>query len=338
MDCIEHLRMIQADESSLDDDLGARLTATTVPVRRRSPVSVKTTTLNQPARGREVTGAKRKPAPMAEQAATEGLAEETSVATKAKVPSSQPGTVKNPLAMPGADVPQTNGTNGPNKKRKHDDKSATEEPEKVMAKKTRLADGRASKPAAPTPESSKDAPAPTKHDNVKASSAPPASSKPVHKMEYFERRAHEMLTDPLGFDDCVHDTKKQFPRNAARSFAQCRRRQRQPTPPLEMRGALGPAQNAKKAKVKVSGAGGLAKEPQKRAHQQKVDEQVRGLKGEGKGFGGGKHASMAKTDGANGKGKGKERAWLTASPQNGRVQKQGGKQRPSSLGKYSKST
>ncbi|KAL2131153.1 hypothetical protein VTI74DRAFT_5464 [Chaetomium olivicolor] len=339
MDWIEHLRMLQTDEPSSDEESGAHLTAATVPVRRLSPASANSaSTPAQPARELEVTGAKRKRTPTAEDsAAMVGVAEGAPVMKKAKAPSPPTSTDGKPPPNVGRlPAPQTNGTEGA-KKRKLDTPGADEE-QQLAAKKIRPENGKALKPAATTAESSKDAPAPAKPNSGKGASASRAPSKPVHTMEYFEWRAHDMLTDPLGFDDCVHDTKKPFPRQAARGFAQCRRRQRQPTPPLEMRGALGPTQVARPAKVKVNGPRSLAKEAQKRAHQQKVDEQAQALKGDGKGFGGVKHEGMARANGVNGKGKHKERVWLTASPQHGNVHKHGGKKRPTSLGKYNKST
>jgi hypothetical protein len=158
--------------------------------------------------------------------------------------------------------------------------------------------------------------------------AHPQIKKPVGQMEFFERRRYEMLNDPLGFDDCVHDTTKPIPRHAAKSFAQYRRREKGPPPPLEMSGAIGPAHDDVDDNGKQSAAKGsrrpesLAKEARKRAHQQKVGQKVqalnRGKSGsagsaktaeEGKGAGSERGKQVGTGKMANGKGKGKQRSW-----------------------------
>jgi hypothetical protein len=160
-------------------------------------------------------------------------------------------------------------------------------------------------------------------------------------MEYFERRVHDMLTDPLDFDDCVYDSTKPTPRHVERSFARNRRGQKQPPPPLEMSGAAGPAPGAKPVTPKTKGSGSLAKEAQKRAHQQKVKAQVEDLKGKAaasssepeegtKKSVGGKQAGKTKAN----VGKRKDRAWLT----NARKVDGGGQQPQIRVKKYTQSS
>ncbi|KAK4042194.1 hypothetical protein C8A01DRAFT_14127 [Parachaetomium inaequale] len=326
MDFIDHLRHIQADEPSSDEDSGTLLTAVTVPAPRRpspaskpAPVAASDLTAKT-----KTTGAKRKRDAPAE-ALTENANAETS---RAAMMAKSQGTPPAPVA---------NGTKSP-KKRTLDAEKADVDVDARATKKAKTA-----KPAPTKAEaeagSSKAAATATATTKTTAG---PGPQKPVGQMEYFERRAHDMLTDPLGFDDYVYDSNKQTPRHVARSFAKYRRRQSQSPPPLVMSGALGPAPAANPANPKPKGSGSLAREAQKRAHQQKVEGRVQGLKGKGKAV---EESSSAHEKGkavvarqqamANGGvGKRKEKRWLTNARQTGG---KGGQHHQGGLVKYKKS-
>ncbi len=256
------------------------------------------------------TAAKRKAAP-----AEEADAETSRAAKKAKPAAPSPAAEGKlaPMANGSGSAPKTNGTTSTAKVIKPASSGARMEAE---------GGGRVAKAESSKAQSSKAAPGSR------------VSQKPAARTEYFEERAHDMLNNPLNFDDFVYDSTKPTPRHIARSFAQFRRRQTQPPPPLVMSGAIGPASDAKPATAK--GSGSLAKEAQKRAHQQKVKEQVRSSKPheEGRRSGGSKQSGVS---GAKvSKGKGKERVWLTNSRQPSGV-KQGG-QHQARVKKYNKST
>ncbi|KAK4147885.1 uncharacterized protein C8A04DRAFT_24447 [Dichotomopilus funicola] len=168
-------------------------------------------------------------------------------------------------------TPVTNGTNGL-KKRARDDDPDTGSPERA-AKKVK----------------SSAIPGPMKGGTSASSSAPVLSapikhSKPIEQMEYFERRVHDMLTNPLDFDDCVYDSTKPPSRNTVRSFARYRRLQSKSPLPLVMSGALGPTPLAKPApaapitKSKGSPGSTLAKKAQRKAHNQKVQKRVEDIR------------------------------------------------------------
>jgi hypothetical protein len=230
-------------------------------------------------------------------------------------------------------APLVDGTKSPKKRARVDEEKATEG-EQRAAKRVKPEDRSSSakpSPAKSQAESSKGSPAAT-----------PAAKKPVEKMEYFERRVHDMLTDPLDFDDCVYESTKPTPRHVARSFARNRRGQKQPPPPLEMSGAAGPSGGGKPATPKkTKESGGLAKEAQKRAHQHKVNGHVERLKGKAgaasssepeegiKKSVGGKQVVKAKAN----VGTRKERAWLT----NARKVDRGGQQPQIRVKKYTQS-
>ncbi|KAK4156917.1 hypothetical protein C8A00DRAFT_12188 [Chaetomidium leptoderma] len=317
MNFIEHLRRIQADEASSDEESGLVLTSVSNPAPRRPSSASSTTSVVAPGQSDEnkATGAAKKRDGAEEAAATEEASAKTSrAAKKAKGPESvgakQPQAAKAQTTLPTAAAADgkalTNGVKSP-KKRSRDDEKTEIEGERLRAAKKPKSEDR---------------------NQAESSRAAPAALAP---REYFERRVHETLTDPLGFDDLVYNSNKPIPRHVARSFAQYRRRQTQPPPPLEMSGALGSAADAKPAAGKPKSPGSLAKEAQKRAHQQKVKEQVQGAKG----FVGSKQAGVPKANAT--KGKGKERAWLTNARGKSGV-KQGGRHHQPSVKKYNKST
>lgn len=273
MDFINHLRLIQADDPSSDEDsslsfvsdgsLGASSTSDT-------------TALTNPDKSDEETKPsgtkrKRKRAAVTKSAPSAKDAAETLPAPKkAKTESVSAPTPS--ITMSGkapAVAPEPARPNGTKKmkKRKLDDEKNETESEPHAAKKMK-------------PETRKRAEqVPVKAANSTTASAAPVAPKPLRKMEYFEERVHEMLTNPLGFDDLVYPTDKPVPNYVKRQFAKCRRSQREPTPPLEMSGALGPAPDAKPATTKRQPSESLAMGAQKRAHQQKVKAQGRDLKG-----------------------------------------------------------
>ncbi len=281
-------------DESSDDESGALLTSVSVPAPRR-------------------TAAKRKAAP-----AEDADAETSRAAKKAKPAPSSPAAESKPApaangsasASPAKIIKRASGGAG------------TEAKDGKRVAKAESSQAGSSKAESSQPESRQSAPGSR------------VSQQPVARTEYFEERVHDMLNDPLDFDDFVYDTAKPTPRHVARSFAQFRKRQTQPPPPLVMSGAIGPASEAKPAATKPSGS--LAKEAQKRAHQQRVKEQVRLSKPHEEG----RRSEGSKQSGVSGakvsKGKGKERAWLTNSRQPSGV-KQGGQQQ-ARVKKYIKST
>jgi hypothetical protein len=300
MDFIKQLRLIQADELSSDEDSSFSFVADSTPDHDCSSVS-DTTTMTIPERSDGETKAsstKRKRDSVTKSASSgEDAAETSRIAKKAKKTESV-SAQKAPVAT--SEPTQANGTKKLQKRKLDDEKSEKEAEQPRAAKKMK-------------PESEKQVrQVPAKAESSKAASAAPVSPKPVRTMEYFEERVHQMLSDPLGFDDLVHPSSKPVPNYVKRQFAQCRRRQRQPTPPLEMRGALGPAPDAKPPTSKRQVSESLAKGAQKRAHQQKVKERVQSLKGKSVST----NKSSDESDGSAGR-------------------KQGGRQQPNSSKKYS---
>jgi hypothetical protein len=276
----------------------------------------------------KTTGAKRKrDAPT--EAPTEGVSAETSRA--AREAKAQPA----PPANGGKPAPVANGTKSPKKRTLDAEKADIDVDTRVM-KKAKTARAEATKTEAAEAGSSKAAAVATRKTTT---TAPGLLQKPVGQMEYFERRVHDMLTDPLGFDDYVQDSNRPTPRHVARSFAKYRRRQSQAPPPLEMSGALGRAPDTAQsaATLKPKGSGGLAREAQKRAHQQRVEGKVQGLKGKGKavesssssGYEKGKQRPMSNED----VGKSKEKRWLSNARQTGG---KGGQHHQASIVKYKK--
>ncbi len=190
----------------------------------------------------------------------------------------------------------------------------------------------------PTAESSKTAPPTTEiskaipftAESSKASRDLPLRKKPTSKMEFFEQRVHEMVTDPLEFDDFVYESNRPPPRHTARMFARCRARQSHPPPPLVMSGAIGSPGGLKLASPVSSRK--EYRSPSKESKQQSRGPGAgRGRKGKGVGSLYSDDESMrsvgSKSPGVRdggvgkGKGKGKERPWLS----NARS-KHGGKQ------------
>ncbi|KAK0747982.1 hypothetical protein B0T21DRAFT_355571 [Apiosordaria backusii] len=109
------------------------------------------------------------------------------------------------------------------------------------------------------------------------------SEKAVHKMEYYERRRHEMLVDPLGYDDLVRTTNKPIPAHAQRKFLRWERHYRHPKPEkFEMSGALNPPDmtSALAGSGNKDGAENLSKSARKRAHKKRVEEEVAALRRE----------------------------------------------------------
>ncbi|EAQ93575.1 predicted protein [Chaetomium globosum CBS 148.51] len=327
MDFINHLRQLQADESSSDEEPGRILTAAAVTAPPAKPPAATTTPPAQPAETKAPTPKRKREAPA--EAAPEGIDAETRQAAKrAKLQ------LPTPPASTSPPSPLANGTPSPKKKgvRAAEEKKAAAAPPTTTTTTTKTHQPKAasiassSKAPAPAAAATKDEP-PEKAATTVAARAP---RKPLDQMEFFERRVHDMLTRPLDFDDCVLDTARPIPRHAARSFAQYRRRQPQPAPPLVMSGALRPVS---KGDVKVgagNGGGGggrskgssgstLAMEARKNAHRLNVKERGQELKGKaragphGKGAVVGKQSVVSRPDG----GRGKERQWLSNARQTG---------------------
>ncbi|KAL2174745.1 uncharacterized protein P884DRAFT_263383 [Thermothelomyces heterothallicus CBS 202.75] len=336
MDFIKRLRDIQADESSSDEDSGLVLTSASVSaLRHHSPVSEQAAVVaaNQPEKTK-TAGEKRKRDTAAEGPA-EDVGPENLPAAKREEVEPVPPAVGRKLAVP---VPNgrdgtPNGRDGTDgnkstKKRALDEETAGATAEESAAKKVRIV-----KPVGGAKVEAENR-KPAQSESSKAADSAAAAAprpKPVAKMEYHDQRVHDMLTDPLGFDDFVYDTTKPIPRHLARSFARYRRRQPQSPPPLIMSGAIGPAALAAKSPVtpKLKRPGNsLAKEAQKRAYQQRINERVKDMKekkaaesesgfpgeqGKGKAVVGRQPPGGLK----GGSGKHKEKRWLTAARQGG---------------------
>lgn len=354
MDIISHLRRLQADGPSSDEESAPRLSpASSLDRYDRSSVS-DTTTLTVPSKSDEEEKAsaattRRKREATAEPGTMAGKddGKPQRAAKKAKI---EPQTAGNelpraedqqPLAKLDAKSPPQAIAKAPGttvepaqhsgekklQKRKLDDDhhDRTRPGHQPASEKAKPNSGKPGKQASNKAESSK------------GPSSNPGSQKPVHEMEYFERRVHQMLSQPIDFDDLVYDSKKQPPAYVKRSFARYRRKQRQPTPPLEMSGALGPAEHAKPASTKRQQLGSLARKAQKRAHQENVKDQVNALK---------KAVSVSpaekggvKSMFVNGQQTPRPKATLSAHLQQGSVKgKSGGQQQATSPRKYTQST
>ncbi|KAL2165434.1 hypothetical protein VTH06DRAFT_732 [Thermothelomyces fergusii] len=335
MDFIKRLRDIQADEPSSDEDSGLMLTSASLSsLRHRSPVSEQAVavSVNQP----ELTGTageRRKQDPPPEDHVKDAGPENLPATEKEKLEPVPPVALA-PLAVsrkPAGTVPNgrdsTDGNKGA-KKRVLDEATSGAVAEEIAAKKAKIV-----KPVGGA-KAEMELRKPAQAENSKAaSSAATAAPRPksVAQMEYHDQRVHDMLTDPLGFDDFVYDATKPIPRALALSFARYRRRQPQPPPPLIMSGAIGPAPVAAKSSVipKNKGSGSsLAKEAQKRAHQLKIKEQAKDMKekkaaesdsrvpdvqGKAKAVVGRQPPSGL----MGGNGKRKEKRWLTAARHGG---------------------
>ncbi|KAK3309649.1 uncharacterized protein B0T15DRAFT_10258 [Chaetomium strumarium] len=349
MDFIEHLRRSQADEPSSDEESGLTLPSLSASDRSRRSSSTDSTVITVPDQSdgeTKVSSAKRKrnfngdvveeDAATASRAAKRAKAyacEDDEVPASPMIPATQPKLPKPPRAPSSGDA-RTGTAKG---EQERPAKSVKREKDTPAKQAPRTAAGNAhhvTMSAAAGGSSSK-----------ATATTPQQIKKPIGQMEFFERRRYEILEDPLGFGDCVYDTTKSIPRHAAKSFAQHRRRQKGLPPPLEMSGALGPPDEVGDD-AKPSGKGfrrpeSLAKEAQKRAHQQKVGQKVQALMGksgsggsertavEGKRPGsiGGKQAGTGRSANGKGKGKEKEKSFAsTESRQTPSVKQRGGQQ------------
>ncbi|KAK4658680.1 hypothetical protein QC762_103690 [Podospora pseudocomata] len=107
--------------------------------------------------------------------------------------------------------------------------------------------------------------------------------KPLPKMEYFERRRHEMLADPLGYDDLVRDTNKQPDAYTRKKFLRWEKHYRHPKPEkFEMSGALNPPDmtSALAGTPKKKGGESLSRNARKRAHRKRAEEEANALRRE----------------------------------------------------------
>ncbi|KAK4194651.1 hypothetical protein QBC40DRAFT_290403 [Triangularia verruculosa] len=105
----------------------------------------------------------------------------------------------------------------------------------------------------------------------------------VQKMEYFERRRHEMLGDPLGYDDLVRHTNKPIPLSTQRKFQRFERHYRHPKPErYEMSGALNPPDmtSALAGGSNKKGEESLSRNARKRAHRKRAEEEAVALRRE----------------------------------------------------------
>ncbi|KAK4251183.1 hypothetical protein C7999DRAFT_11051 [Corynascus novoguineensis] len=317
---LKRLRDIQADESSSDDEPGLVLASASVSApRRRSPAPnpAAVAAFEGQQAGTEPIGGKQKRVAVAEIPGEDADPETSQTAKKAVVvPVSLALSSSNPAPV-ASSTGGIDGTKSPRKRTLEDGKAEAKTEERAI-KKARTLEPAATKREE---ESSKSAQARSSKDAAVAALRP----KPVAQMEYHDQRVHDMLTDPLGFDDFVYDTTRPMPLHAARSFAKFRRRQSHSAPPLIMSGALGPVTPGGKKPVnsKSKGpVGSLAKEARKRAHQQKVKERVQGENGIATRFEPGFLGAQRKGNDVAGKrtagpkgngGKRKDERWLTAA-------------------------
>ncbi|KAL2125286.1 hypothetical protein VTJ04DRAFT_1651 [Mycothermus thermophilus] len=320
MDWIANLRRIQADESSSDEESGLLLTALCAGRSpsdlRRSPSS--TASSEQPqvvvsgaVAAPEAVKRKRAESEGAEGAqaqAQEGM-EEPEVPRPAKraktsaspepakeAKESSPGAAAVPAVDPAPAPAPVPPTEGPKDKALEKGKNKNTADEKATTK-NKPAPEKSARPASPSTSTSTSRPLPAKpqqqqqkQQQQKQKLPPSLRNKNPEQMQYHERVVYDMLTDPLGFDDCVYPSSKPPSKHTARDFSRWRKRgQVWPPPPLEMTGAIGPAvedaasKNGKGSKEHKEGKKkemSLAKEAQLRAHQKKIEEKLE--KGKGK--------------------------------------------------------
>lgn len=279
MDFINNLRMIQSEEPSSDEDSCLTLSSFNT---GRSSVSGSTTSTQDKSDEETKPVLKKKrdlipksTSPAQATAGASSIPEEPKKTDEvAKVQAQKPSLSINKTTTPAPETAESTGVKNSQKRKLDDEKSdiATNGQQ------------RAAKKIKPEPAKTAEK-VPLKPESSKAPSAPPTPQKPLPSKEFFQQRVEDMLKNPLGFDDFVYGTKRPMPRHLQRQFAQCRRRQREPTPPLVMSGGLGRVPNAKPAMSKGLKSQNLARDAQKRAHQQKVREHVQGLKGKNAGNG-----------------------------------------------------
>ncbi|KAL2263453.1 hypothetical protein VTK26DRAFT_6751 [Humicola hyalothermophila] len=283
VDLINRLRLIQADEPSSDEDSCLTLNS----FSSRPSSASEATILTIPDRSDEETNTictKRKRDSIQTSASPgEDVAEASRLSKRAKE------TDKMNMGKPQEPSPNTNN-----------DKAAVTAPETqpggVKKLQKRKLDGEKSAAANEQQHQRaiKKIPPETAKPESTAAQTPQQPAPVVRQKEYFQKRVDDMLTDPLGFDDFVYGTNKPIPRYVQKQFARCRRRQREPTPPLVMSGAIGRAPDVRPATNKQSRS--LAKDAQKRAHQQKVKERVESLKGKPTAGGKAGHMSPKKAE------------------------------------------
>ncbi|KAL2145314.1 hypothetical protein VTI28DRAFT_7531 [Corynascus sepedonium] len=315
----KRLRDIQADESSSDEEPGLVLASASVsapPRRSPAPNPAALAIFEGQQAGTKPIGGKQKRAAVAENIGEDAVPESSQTAKKAVVVPVSPALSSNPAPV-ASSTGGTDGTKSPRKRTLEDGKAEAKTEERAIKKARTL------EPAATKREEESSRSAQARSSKAAAVAALP--TKHVAQMEYHDQRVHDMLTDPLGFDDFVYDTTRPMPLHAARSFAKFRRRQSHSAPPLIMSGAIGPATPGGK-KPSISKSKGpvdsLAKEVRKRAHQQKVKERVQGENGIATrfepGFLGGHRKGNdvvgKRTAGMKGNGgKRKDERWLTAA-------------------------
>ena len=279
MDFINHLRMIQSEEPSSDEDSCLMLNLFNT---GRSSVSESTTSTQDKSDEETKPVLKKKRDLILKSTSSAQAVARASPMPKeledsddaAKVQAQKPSLSINKTTNPRPETAESTGVKKSQKRKLDDEKNE-------IATNGQQRAGKKIKPEPAKPAEK----VPLKPESSKAPSAPPTPQKALPSKEFFQQRVDDMLKNPLGFDDFVYGTKRPMPRHLQRQFAQCRRRQREPTPPLVMSGGLGRVPNAKPAMNKGQKSQSLAKDAQKRAHQQKVRERVQGLKGKNAGNG-----------------------------------------------------
>ncbi|KAH6853467.1 hypothetical protein B0I37DRAFT_359388 [Chaetomium sp. MPI-CAGE-AT-0009] len=305
MDFINHLRHIQADEPSSDEESGRILTFAAAPARRRTASPSKPPAAATPTQAGETEDvrAKRKRDTPAEAAPVTTSAETPRAAEKAAVPPPSP-------PANGKPSPVANGTKSPKKRVLAAEEAGSGARERVHKR---------AKTEAPLP------PKPAAERSKAARATAPAPA-PVPALAPVPAPAPAAA--PLGSPSTRWSTLSGGSTTASTTPPS----RRPATPP----GAL-PSTGAARRRPRRPSA--LAVEAQKRAHgQRKGGERVQDLKGKGKvvvspsllhGKGVGKQPVVSKPDG----GKRGERRWLSNARQTGA---NGGQRHPTSVKKYKK--
>ncbi|KAK3695444.1 hypothetical protein B0T22DRAFT_106838 [Podospora appendiculata] len=109
-------------------------------------------------------------------------------------------------------------------------------------------------------------------------SSPKRNGVKLRPKEYFEQRVHEMLSDPLGYDDMVHDDTRPQSRPRYRRFGfRWTKKPKTHISPALMSGGLGVAPS-KNAAANTRSTDKLSKQVLKNGHNKKVAADIRDIK------------------------------------------------------------
>ncbi|KAK3336893.1 hypothetical protein B0T19DRAFT_396588 [Cercophora scortea] len=120
-------------------------------------------------------------------------------------------------------------------------------------------------------------------DSISMTPAIPPSPKrngvKLRPKEYFEQRVHEMLSDPLGFDDMVHDDTRPQSRPRYRRFGfRWIKKPKTHISPALMSGGLGVAPSKKAPANNTRSSDKLSKQVLKNGHNKKVAADIRDIR------------------------------------------------------------